>query len=345
MIERIRFKNFKALKDAELKLGPFNLIVGPNGSGKTSLLQGLEFLADAGRFSSRPLITNGTDAAEFSVDALWNSGGSPEWGGYKMSRPTSGGQSYGPRLLAGEQQVPLHKELLESMERCFKGIRVFALNPETLSQPTPADEVGELHRSGKNLAGALQFIRDQDEDAYAQLREDLNQWLPEFDAIRFITEKGDFNEKGKKRLSLRQIRSNHYVEAAELSEGTLMALALLTITHQPGAPTIVALEEPDRALHPRLLREVRDSLYRLAFPTDYGLKRKPVQVIATTHSPYFLDLFRDHPEQIIVAEKKSDGTATFRSLSDHPHLREIIGDAPLGEVWYSGVLGGVPVAM
>ena len=30
MIERIRFKNFKALKDAEVKLGGFNLIVGPN---------------------------------------------------------------------------------------------------------------------------------------------------------------------------------------------------------------------------------------------------------------------------------------------------------------------------
>jgi predicted ATPase len=207
-----------------------------------------------------------------------------------------------------------------------------------MSKPTPADDIGELHRGGENLAGALTFIRDQDEDAYSQLRMELNQWLPEFDAIRFK------NEDGKRRFSLRQIGSKHYVDAAELSEGTLMALALLTITHQPNAPTLVGLEEPDRALHPRLLREVRDALYRLAFPTDYGLKRQPVQVIATTHSPYFLDLFRDHPEQVIVAEKKNDGTAAFRSLSDDPNLREIIGDAPLGEVWYSGVLGGVPVA-
>ena len=45
MIERIRFKNFKALKDAEVKLGSFNLIVGPNGSGKSSLLQAFEGLA------------------------------------------------------------------------------------------------------------------------------------------------------------------------------------------------------------------------------------------------------------------------------------------------------------
>ena len=30
MITKVRFQNFKALKDAELKLGAFNVIVGPN---------------------------------------------------------------------------------------------------------------------------------------------------------------------------------------------------------------------------------------------------------------------------------------------------------------------------
>jgi predicted ATPase len=96
-------------------------------------------------------------------------------------------------------------------------------------------------------------------------------------------------------------------------------------------------------LHPRLLRELRDALYRLSFPSDFGIKRAPVQVVVTTHSPFFLDLFKDHPEQVIIAEKKNDGTATFKNLSDDKELRELIGDAPLGEVWYSGVLGGVPV--
>ena len=67
-----------------------------------------------------------------------------------------------------------------------------------------------------------------------------------------------------------------------------------------------------------------------------------MQVIATTHSPLFVDLFKDHPEQIIIAEKNADGSATLKSLADDPELHAMIGDAPLGEVWYSGVLGGVP---
>jgi hypothetical protein len=29
-------------------------------------------------------------------------------------------------------------------------------------------------------------------------------------------------------------------------------------------------------------------------------------------------------------------------LSEQPHIEEILGDAPLGEIWYTGILGGVP---
>lgn len=64
-------------------------------------------------------------------------------------------------------------------------------------------------------------------------------------------------------------------------------------------------------------------------------------MIATTHSPYFLDLYRDHPEEVVIAQKTREG-GVFSRLSEKPHIMEILGDAPLGEVWYSGILGGVP---
>jgi hypothetical protein len=78
----------------------------------------------------------------------------------------------------------------------------------------------------------------------------------------------------------------------------------------------------------------------LSYPENFGEKREPVQVIATTHSPYFLDLYKDHPEEVVIAQKTKDG-ARFERLSEQPHIMEVLGDAPLGEVWYSGVLGGV----
>ena len=41
MIAAVQFRNFKALRSTAVKLAPFNLVLGPNGSGKTSLIQSL----------------------------------------------------------------------------------------------------------------------------------------------------------------------------------------------------------------------------------------------------------------------------------------------------------------
>ena len=140
---------------------------------------------------------------------------------------------------------------------------------------------------------------------------------------------------------LRTCTGQHRIRAAALSQGTLLALAYLTLAYLPEPPAIVAFEEPDRGIHPRLLREIQDAMYRLSFPDGFGEHRPPVQVIAITHSPYFLDLYRDHPEEIVIAHKEGQ-YARFRRLADTPHIDEILSNAPLGEVWYSGVLGGVP---
>ena len=41
MIASIAFHRFRALRDTSVLLAPFNLVVGPNGSGKTSLMEAI----------------------------------------------------------------------------------------------------------------------------------------------------------------------------------------------------------------------------------------------------------------------------------------------------------------
>ncbi len=194
-----------------------------------------------------------------------------------------------------------------------------------------------LANNGSNLAGVLDRLRDQSPERFKELNDQLGRWIPEFDQILFETP-----NPGHRAITLRTREGHHPIKAANLSQGTLIALALLTLAYVPNPPPIICLEEPDRGLHPRLLRDVRDAIYRLAYPDATEEKRSPVQVIATTHNPYFLDLFREHPEEIVIAEKVGL-ESKFSRLSDRKDLDEILGDAPLSEVWYSGVLGGVPV--
>ena len=151
----------------------------------------------------------------------------------------------------------------------------------------------------------------------------------------------DRNDDGKY-IVLRTKFGKHKIKAKDLSDGTRIALAYLTLAYLPNPPKIVAFEEPERGIHPRLLGNIQEAMYRLAYPENYDEKREPIQVIATTHSPYLLDLYKDYPEEIVIAEKDENGVH-FGKLSEMPYFEEIVQDAPLGEVWFTGVLGGVPV--
>ncbi|MFS8067020.1 MAG: AAA family ATPase [Byssovorax sp.] len=71
MIDQVSFTNFKSLRRVDADLRRFMVVVGPNGSGKTSLLDGLEYLALAlhmplevlfsGVFAPPNLLSRGAD--------------------------------------------------------------------------------------------------------------------------------------------------------------------------------------------------------------------------------------------------------------------------------------------
>ena len=57
---------------------------------------------------------------------------------------------------------------------------------------------------------------------------------------------------------------------------------------------ILLIDEPEAFLHPPTVRNARESLY------DFALNNPEWQVIATTHSPIFIDLSKDHTTIIRV---------------------------------------------
>src|SRR5882724_9271973 len=64
MIEWIEFKNFKVLRNAKLPLGRFTLIVGANGSGKSTALYAVLALGNQMNWDSRSIRSAGVPETE-----------------------------------------------------------------------------------------------------------------------------------------------------------------------------------------------------------------------------------------------------------------------------------------
>jgi predicted ATPase len=331
MIESIEFKNFKALRDATLPLGPLTILIGPNGSGKSTVLQALNEIRHGFCINEYDKLLS------FSVKHISNikvsllitfDNFSPPLR-YKLFRPC-----------CIEEETGLEKGNLQDLpkvQQIIDRFRIYSLDSHKIAAMATIKGITELGSDGTGLAAVLDGIRDVGPEQFKAIENQISLWMPEFDPVILF----DCPKEGCKTIALRTKDGQHKVPASDLSQGTLIALALLTLAYHPTPPSLVALEEPDRGLHPYLLRRVKDALVRLAYPESCGENRPPVQVIATTHSPYFVDLFRETPECIVVANKVGLDVK-FERLTDQPKLHDIIGEAALGDAWFSGVLGGVP---
>ena len=115
--------------------------------------------------------------------------------------------------------------------------------------------------------------------------------------------------------------------AADLSDGTLRFLFLLTVLSSPDPAPLIAIDEPETGLHPSMLPIVAE------YAADAA---KRAQVILTTHSPQFLDAFgKNVPTTTVV--KWDDGKTELKMISGE-ELEKWLEEYSLGELHKSGEL-------
>lgn len=93
------------------------------------------------------------------------------------------------------------------------------------------------------------------------------------------------------------------------------------------------VEEPENHLHPRLLETLMELVRQQQQELGPG---GAAQIVATTHSPTIVD--KTDLSELIIVDKR-DGATVCRRPDDKVQLRELLEEAGLGELYFSGALG------
>jgi predicted ATPase len=220
-----------------------------------------------------------------------------------------------------------------SILKLMKGCRVFHFHDT--SETTKVRLSGyieanrQLEADAGNLAALLYLYRQKMPTVYRRIVATVRKIFPSFDD--FVLEPQRLNPRNIL-LNWRQKGNDYFFGPHQLSDGTLRAMALITLFLQPeeDLPSVIILDEPELGLHPHAL-EIVAGLIRAA-----SLK---AQVIVATQSRAFLDHFA--PEEIIVVDS-DEGGSRFRRL-DAEDLKDWLEDYSIGELWEKNVIGGGPL--
>lgn len=339
-LQSFRLRNFKAVRDSgEVHFTPLTVFIGNNGSGKSSLIEALE--------TFRSVILQGLDDAFIpwkGFESVWNKAVKhdsieDQLGRLSLANPmtfdVSGlveTNSFDGKIEINKDQprdqifitnqdfeTPLtsardEKEMQDKLDfevhhvawrRFVRPWQFLNLEPARMLQPRPQRRSLRqirLEKNGSNIAQFLQSVYDAEPGVLEGIAETLKSVLPYASDLRpAVTSELERNVY----LKLSETGIKEPLGGWLLSQGTLRIVALLALLRHPKPPTVVFIEELENGLDPRtihlLIEEIRSFL------------QSGGQVVATTHSPYLLDLL--DLSQIIVVERNKSGAPTFNRPS------------------------------
>jgi len=213
---------------------------------------------------------------------------------------------------------------------------------EMVRTSVPDSEIPRIEFDGSGLASVLAWMKGAAEDEFAEITADLRQVVPGVKRIRTLRERVTHRRMDKldidgqpvwRPVDESQIGDRFEIEfddgsvvpADLLSEGTVLALGLLTKLREPRRPRLILLDDIDRALHLGAQTKLVQVLRTL-------LKLDPdLQIVCTTHSPYLLDLF--DPAEVRVLALDSERRTHVRPLTEHPDFAKWKFGTQTGELW------------
>ncbi|MBI5242974.1 MAG: AAA family ATPase [Elusimicrobia bacterium] len=209
-------------------------------------------------------------------------------------------------------------------------------NPKDLRKPHQGLSE-RLGPSGEELPGFWAYLHRKEPKKAKELLAMLQSIFPRLEAVKSAGKQG----WAWHHLAISERIGDTLIEypAEQASDGFLRMLAVFSLKYFPDSPRIITLEEPEDGVHPQLISEVLDHLKSLAD------RKEPakIQVFMTSHSPYVLSQFAERPECVHIFEKsRRDAVPRIIPLTERQEVLSAAQglDQSLGDLWYSGLLGG-----
>lgn len=370
MINRFRVQNYKALREVTLDLTPIHVLIGPNDSGKTSLLEAIAALCRSADYE----LTRAFAGSWEGHDLVWRLANDAIVT-FEIASDVSLGYSLSCRFgRSGRSVVVEYEDVIQNGEtdrfrnrnhrtthlrearhaasttqvdslslsravgELVAGVHYYRWVPRFLSLPNAPDARRRfrMEPSGFGLALCLDDILGYDREEFTLLEDAFRSFFPHFRSIKLLPQVA-FKSQPEDPEQVPQLnRADGKGLFFQLQDGNLIPAAqvsdgvLLVLAYL----AILHLPEPPRVL---LIEEPENGIHPKRLSEVIQLLRQLVakqdrtQVLLTTHSPYVVDLFR--PEEVTLCRKLEDGSIGVRRLSESETVRRQIDVFTLGEIW------------
>ena len=378
-LKEVHIRNYLSLRDVVLPLKPLTVLVGPNASGKSNVLNALMLLNSMIRAEGPPpvdliqklLWAGEADHITFQLNAELKE--TPAEYQLELRADSENRLAY-ERLLIENVDVILIQEglgyvkdedgenrtIYKSRKLALKSAGDYGEKPITslltefvrdweFYDFQPSAMRGRVTRIDQFILGEPKETRVSPrlDDDGSTLTELLSYWF-ENDRERFDIISQSLADSTNISIDRRIIDGEPQICLSEgyknpiplegASDGTLRLVAYYTLLNQPELPSLIAIEEPERNLHPGALHDIAAVLERIA---------ERSQVIITTHSSQLLDAFSsDNPSDslciLLLRNRPGQGTEVI-NLEDVRRDRESldgwIADFGIGSgIFDSGLL-------
>ncbi len=213
----------------------------------------------------------------------------------------------------------------------------------TVTDPQSRAPVGLAGgRLAEGFAGLRRTVLDRDGDLADTVLELLD-WVAEVDVtdaagplLSPAVPRGKYLLRFTDRFMTQR---RNTLSAYDASEGALYVLFSAILCLSPAAPGLIAVDNLDQALNPRLIARLAE---RLSHWLQIGGPDR--QLLFTAHNPAVLDGLdlTDDEVRLFAVDRDSNGHTCCRRIRPTKQLLALQTDYPLSRLWLMGRLGAIP---